>query len=96
MIKNTAPGKNISYSATARRLGERGRFGTGLSYSVNDFINAGIDFDYLNTSISKKVDSSFYQVKQPGGIDYRYMERYSIAYKTWAPFLKLFIVNQNI
>src|SRR5260221_7554525 len=81
MIENTAPGKNISYSATTKGLGEGARFGGGLPYIINDFINVGIDFDYFSTSISKNRDSSFHQVKKSEDIDYRYTERYNIIYK---------------
>jgi len=91
MIENSAPSKNISYSATTKGLGEGARFGAGLSYIINDFINVGIDFDYLSTSISKNRDSTFYQVKKSEGIDYRYTERYNITYKA-----KLLTISPNI
>ena len=91
LIENNAPTKNISYTAAGKGLGEGVRFGAGLSYIVNDFINVGIDFDYLKTTISKNRDSSYYQVSKVEDIDYIYKERYTISYEA-----KLLTISPNV
>jgi hypothetical protein len=58
---SAAPVKTISYSNPARGLGDGFKFGAGVSYIVNDFINAGLDFDYFRSTIQKYRDSSMYK-----------------------------------
>lgn len=61
------PSKQVTYQAQTRGLGEGFRYGVGLSYVVNDFINVGIDFDYFHSSISRTRDSSFQQTQTGAG-----------------------------
>lgn len=91
MIESAPPSKNISYAAPSKGLGEGFRIGVGLSYIFNDFINVGIDLSYLNTSISKNRDSSFYQLQESNDVNYNYNERYTISYNA-----KLITISPNI
>ena len=61
------PSKDVTYRAQTRGLGEGFRFGGGLSYVVNDFINIGVDLDYFQSSISRTRDSSMEQSQAISG-----------------------------
>jgi hypothetical protein len=91
MVENIPASKKVSYAAPTKGLGEGFRIGAGLSYIVNDFINVGIDVSYLNTSISKNRDSSFYQVQEASDVNYDYKEQYKISYNA-----KLVTISPNI
>jgi len=54
----STPSKQVTYQAQTRGLGEGFRYGAGISYILNDFINVGVDFDYFRSSISRTRDSS--------------------------------------
>ncbi len=70
MPANGTPSKDVTYRAQTRGLGEGFRFGGGLSYVLNDFLNVGVDLDYFQSSISRTRDSSMQQttVMTGGGI----------------------------
>jgi hypothetical protein len=82
VLENGPSTKKLSYKSPKKGLGEGVRFGVGLSYVLNDFINVGLDVDYFRSTIRKTKDSSFHQVmtSNPNNSDYRYTERYTIAY----------------
>lgn len=63
---NGAPVTTTQYRYNYKRLGAGIRFGGGLSYIINDFINVGMDVDYLQSIIFKTRDSNYYQYKIPG------------------------------
>ncbi len=83
-VANNAPTKTTVYSSPTRGLGEGFRFGAGVSYIVNDFINVGLDFDYFKSTIYKDRDSTFTHtqiVGAPNGMDsYSYKENSRISY----------------
>jgi hypothetical protein len=83
-VGNAAPTKTITYSSPTKGLGQGFRFGAGISYIVNDFINLGLDLDYFKSTIYKYRDSSFSQTKIPGapvGADeFIYYERQKTSY----------------
>ncbi|MEO6730831.1 MAG: hypothetical protein ABIN01_06415 [Ferruginibacter sp.] len=76
--------KFVSYSNPSKGLGEGYRFGAGLSYILNDFINIGMDIDYFKSTIQKVRDSTFREnLTAPGSgqpDDYKYEERTTISY----------------
>ncbi|MEO8769951.1 MAG: hypothetical protein ABI402_07695 [Ferruginibacter sp.] len=76
--------KIINYSNPTKGLGDGIKFGFGVSYILNDFINIGLDFDYFNSTIKKVRDSSFHQTNittVPGMFDeYSYGEHNVISY----------------
>ncbi len=76
--------KNVSYSTPTEGLGQGFRLGGGLTYIVNDFINVGLDVDYLKSTIYRDRDSSFNQSKIlgiPGDPDeYIYTEQKRTSY----------------
>lgn len=80
VVENNPSVKNTNYKSPAKGLGEGFRIGIGLSYTLNDFINVGIDVDYFNSKISKVRDSTYHETKSTNPIDYTYNERYKIAY----------------
>lgn len=79
------PEKFINYSNPTKGLGDGYKFGFGVSYIVNDFINVGLDFDYFNSTIKKIRDSSYHQTNRFSSPntsnEYIYSERNSISYK---------------
>ena len=76
--------KEIDYEANSKGFGDGYRVGGGLSYIVNDFINLGIDVDYLESTISKIKDSSYYSSHTAFGNtkEWDYKEQYKISYET--------------
>lgn len=81
-VGNNAATKTTKYSAPGKGLGEGFRFGVGLSYVVNDYINVGLDFDYSKTAISKVRDSSYRHAFAISGAtaENSYNERVTISY----------------
>ncbi|MEP6464892.1 MAG: hypothetical protein ABJB05_01240 [Parafilimonas sp.] len=81
-VNNNTPVTTTKYKSSSKGLGEGFRYGAGLSYIVNDFINIGFEFDYFRSTISKTKDSSFHQVKNVNDIitDYSYQQHYTISY----------------
>lgn len=81
-INNQTPREQITYKSTTKGLGDGFRYGAGLAYIVNDFINLGFDFDYFKSNISRIRDSSFHKTIQTdaGTSDYTYQQRYTISY----------------
>lgn len=82
-VNNNTPVTNIKYKTTNKGLGEGFRYGAGISYILNDFINLGFDFDYFRSTISKTRDSSYNHVTQNDNnivTDYTYNQRYTISY----------------
>ena len=79
------PDKFITYSNPTKGLGDGYKFGFGVSYILNDFINVGLDFDYFNSTIKKYRDSSYHQTNLFSSTnvndEYMYSERNSISYK---------------
>src|ERR1700733_15388278 len=79
------PSKQVTSKATNRGLGEGFRYGAGISYIVNDFINVGIDLDYVNSSISRTKDSAMLMTQpMPGGstATNNFRQQYTISYNT--------------
>lgn len=82
-IENAPPSKTTSFTAPTKGLGQGLRFGVGLSYIVNDFINVGLDVDYFQSTISKTRDSSYYSIQSVGQpLEFSYTEQYKISYET--------------
>ena len=81
---NNEPQKIVDYANPTKGLGDGFKFGGGVSYILNDFINIGLDFDYFNSTIKKTRDSSFRQINIPFAPnnydDYAYTERNTISY----------------
>ncbi len=81
---SNAPVKTVKYSNPAKGLGDGFRFGAGVSYVVNDFINVGFDVDYFRSTIRKYRDSSIHQTNMPvtnnAADEYSYSERNTISY----------------
>ena len=78
-----APSKQVTYQAQTRGLGEGFRFGAGLSFVVNDFINVGIDLDFFHSSISRTRDSSYQQTQTTpaGAITNTFKQQNTISYE---------------
>lgn len=83
-VGSNSPTKTTVYSSPTRGLGEGFRFGGGISYIVNDFINVGMDLDYFKSTIYKDRDSLYTHSQITGasnGMDaYTYKENYRISY----------------
>lgn len=83
-VGNAAPSKSVRYSSPTKGLGQGFRFGAGVSYIVNDFINVGLDVDYFKSTIYKTRDSSFSRTRITGGPvnmdEYSYNEQYRTSY----------------
>lgn len=81
-INNAAATKSVGYKVPTKGLGEGLRFGAGISYIINDFINVGLDFDYFSSTISKTKDSSYHESRTNTGAfyDYLYKDRFIITY----------------
>jgi hypothetical protein len=81
---NSAASKTVEYSNPTKGLGDGFRFGGGVSYVVNDFINVNMDFDYFRSTIKKYRDSSIQLTNQPvtnsSPDEYLYSERNTISY----------------
>jgi hypothetical protein len=81
MADNNVVSKDVAYKATKKGLGEGFRFGGGISYVLNDYINVGLDVDYFRSTIRKVRDSSFSQTFSTGVISSQaYNERNIISY----------------
>ncbi len=76
---NQTPTTTTHYKSTTKGLGDGFRYGAGLSYILNDFINLGLEFDYFKSTISRSRDSSFHSAD--GSTDYAYNNRYTISYE---------------
>jgi len=82
---NNAPAKQIAYANPTKGLGDGFNIGFGASYILNDFINAGLDFDYFKSTIRKTRDSANIRTNLPvvnnsaNAIAYR--ERNTISYE---------------
>lgn len=83
-LDNTPEVKQVDYREDTKGLGDGFRAGVGLSYVINDFLNAGVDIDYFKSSISKTRDSSYYSAQtMNGGVDeVNYNEQHKISYTT--------------
>jgi hypothetical protein len=81
-INNGAAVKSVGYKTPTKGLGEGIRFGAGISYIINDFINVGMDFDYFSSTISKVRDSVYHESRNTQGnfYDYLYKDRVRITY----------------
>ena len=62
-IENNPQVKTTAYKEIKNGLGNGSRFGIGVYYILNDFINIGFDLDFFKTSISKTRDSSYYRIE---------------------------------
>lgn len=82
-IEGNPENKSVRYQEESKGLGKGFRWGVGLSYIVNDFLNIGIDVDYFQSTISKVKDSSFRRTQTiSGNVDeLQYKEQYKISYK---------------
>lgn len=82
---NNGENKTISYANPAKGLGDGFKYGLGVSYILNDFINIGIDFDYFKSTIKKTRDSSYSSSDPAAGNgmadEYSYKERNTISYE---------------
>ncbi|MEO6547356.1 MAG: hypothetical protein ABIN94_05130 [Ferruginibacter sp.] len=78
--------RTVYYNNPWKGLGDGFRFGGGIAYVANDFINLGVDVDYFKSSINKLRDSSYREIKGSGPVgqvdDYSYKENLSLTYKT--------------
>jgi len=78
---STITQENVTSKTATKGLGDGFRFGGGISYIINDFINIGLDFEYFRSTISKIKDSSYTHTDETnGGIDYLYNEQSKITY----------------
>jgi hypothetical protein len=69
MPNGGTPSKQVTYRSQTKGLGEGFRYGAGISYILNDFLNVGIDFDYFKSSISRTRDSSMQSTQlMPNGV----------------------------
>ena len=84
-IGNNSERKTVAYSNPTKGLGDGFKYGFGVSYILNDFINLGIDFDYFRSTIKKNRDSSYYFKDAVAGNgmadEYSYKERNTISYE---------------
>ena len=82
---NNVENKTIAYANPAKGLGDGIKYGFGVSYILNDFINIGIDFDYFKSTIKKNRDSSYSSSDAAAGNgmadEYSYKERNTISYE---------------
>ncbi len=82
---NNAPAKQIAYANPAKGLGDGFKIGFGASYIINDFINAGLDFDYFKSTIRKNRDSANIKTNRPVADNsaeiISYSERNTISYE---------------
>jgi hypothetical protein len=79
-VENNPTTTTTNSRSPSKGLGDGFRIGVGLSYTLNDFVNIGVDVDYFNSRISKIRDSSYREIKLNDPIDRTYTERYEIAY----------------
>ncbi|RYE21212.1 MAG: hypothetical protein EOP45_09885 [Sphingobacteriaceae bacterium] len=83
-VGNNTPTKTTVYSSPTRGLGEGFRFGAGVSYILNDFINVGLDVDYFKSTIYKDRDSTYTHtsiIGGPNGMDsYSYKQNLRTSY----------------
>jgi hypothetical protein len=64
-----APSKQVTYRSQTKGLGEGFRYGAGIGYILNDFLNVGLDFDYFKSTISRTRDSSMQSTQlMPNGV----------------------------
>lgn len=80
VVNGNPSSKSTTYKSPSKGLGEGFRIGAGLSYTINDFINVGIDLDYFHSTISKIRDSTYRETMSSNSGDYTYKEEYSISY----------------
>ena len=82
---NNGENKTIAYANPTKGLGDGFKYGLGVSYILNDFINIGIDFDYFKSTIKKNRDSSYSSSDVAAGNgmadEYSYKERNTISYE---------------
>ena len=82
---NNAPAKQIAYANPTKGLGDGFKIGFGASYIINDFINAGLDFDYFKSTIRKNRDSANIRTNRPVADNsaeiISYSERNTISYE---------------
>ncbi|MEO6837601.1 MAG: hypothetical protein ABI185_04390 [Ginsengibacter sp.] len=78
---NNTEQENVTSKAPSKGLGDGFRYGVGMSYIINDFINVGLDVDYFSSTISKIKDSSFTHINEGGATDYVYHQSYAISYQ---------------
>lgn len=76
--------RSIRYKEQSQGLGEGIRFGAGISYILNDFVNIGLDIDYFRSTISKTKDSAYHRTLSIGGSidELQYNDKYKISYQT--------------
>ncbi len=80
IIDNNSSVKNVTSKSSSKGLGDGFRYGAGLSYILNDFINIGLDVDYFKSTIRKVKDSSYREVNSAASSDYTYKDRTTISY----------------
>ena len=78
-VNNQTPTTNTLYKSTTKGLGDGFRYGAGLSYILNDFVNLGFEFDYFKSIINRTRDSSFYGNNRIS--DYIYNNHFTISYE---------------
>lgn len=76
-VNNQTPTETVNYKSTTKGLGDGFRYGAGLSYILNDYINVGFEFDYFRSTISRSRDSSFHN---SGTTEYKYNQHSEITY----------------
>lgn len=89
-----APTKQVTSQSTTKGLGEGFRYGGGISYVINDFINVGLDFDYFHSSISRTKDSIMQQAQANpanGASTTDFKQQYTISYDT-----RLLTITPNV
>jgi hypothetical protein len=81
-VGNNPPVTSTTYTSSRKGLGTGFRMGAGLSYIINDFVNVGLDFDYLSSTISKTRDSNFRRTEiMTATVDEEiFQERHTISY----------------
>jgi hypothetical protein len=94
-VGNSGISKTVTYSSPTKGLGQGVRFGFGGAYILNDFINLGLDFDYLKSTLAKNRDSVYQGVQLATGAgsadSYMYNQRIRTTYEA-----SLLTVTPNI
>lgn len=99
-VQNNPVSKDVKFKDESKGLGDGFRFGIGLSYIINDFINVGLDVDYSQSTLSKTKDSSFMSKEEMNGnVDQLiYNEKYTISYDatllTFSPNITFKAISQ--
>lgn len=94
MPNGGTPGKQVTYRSQTKGLGEGFRYGAGISYVINDFLNVGLDFDYFKSTISRTRDSSVQSTQlMPNGVmgNNNFIESNTISYTA-----RLLTISPNV